>query len=286
VLDRLGLSGFRIQLNSRRALAGLIEGYGIPGELESTTLTALDKLDKVGIDGVGRELAAREVPADAIAALLDDLGSDDLAGAVSDRIARSERGVAGLAEVERVLELVGKVPGGQIAFAPVMARGLSYYTGPVFEVVHDGLDATIAAGGRYDGLIGMFQSQDVPATGGSLGIERILLLLEQAEAESGVRTGPEVLVTLMDDDGAADAMALADRLRSQGYTVDLYSGGGRLKLGKQLKYADRRGCRVAVIRGEDERDTATVTLKDLASGDQTTVAEADLPATLDRLLGR
>jgi len=167
-----------------------------------------------------------------------------------------------------------------------MARGLSYYTGPVFEVVHDGLDATIAAGGRYDGLVGMFQSQDVPATGGSLGMERILLLLERAEAAAGARSGPDVLVTLMEDDGAADAMALAGRLRGQGYTVDLYSGGGRLKLGKQLKYADRRGCRVALIRGEDERTDATVTVKDLGSGDQTTVAEADLSVTLDRLLGR
>lgn len=286
VLDRLGLSGFRVQLNSRRALAGLIEGYGIPAELESTTLTALDKLDKIGIDGVGAELAGRDVPADAISALLADLGSDDLAGAVGERIARSEWGAAGLAEVERVLELVGQLPGGQIDFAPVMARGLSYYTGPVFEVVHEGLDATIAAGGRYDGLIGMFQGQDVPATGGSLGIERILLLLEEAEAAADVRTGPEVLVTVMDDDGAADAMALAAQLRSRGHTVDLYAGGGRLKLGKQLKYADRRGCRVAVIRGEDERAAATVTVKDLASGDQTTVSEAVLPATLDRLLDR
>ncbi len=286
VLDQLGLSGFRVQLNSRRALAGLIEGYGIPEPLESSTLTALDKLDKIGVDGVAAELTDRGIAPAAIAALTADLGSDDLAGAVSDRITRSERGRQGLAEVDRVLELVGKVPGGEVAFAPVMARGLSYYTGPVFEVVHDGLDATIAAGGRYDGLIGMFQSLDVPATGGSLGIERILLLLEQAETAAGARLGPEVLVTLMDDDGAPDAMALAGRLRARGYTVDLYSGGGRLKLGKQLKYADRRGCRVALIRGEDERAAATVTVKDLSSGDQTTVAEADLSATLDAILGR
>jgi histidyl-tRNA synthetase len=100
-----------------------------------------------------------------------------------------------------VLALVGTVPGGELVYAPVLARGLSYYTGPVFEVVHAGLDATIAAGGRYDGLIGMFQAQDVPATGGSLGLERILLLLEQAE-DAACPGGPEVLVTVMDDDGA------------------------------------------------------------------------------------
>jgi histidyl-tRNA synthetase len=188
-----------------------------------------------------------------------------------------------LAEVDRLLELIGEVPGGTLGFAPVMARGLSYYTGPVFEVVHDGLDATIAAGGRYDGLIGMFQNQPVPATGGSLGIERILLLLEQQE-DAGVRGGPDVLVTLMDDAGVPDALQLAQRLRADGFSTDVYAGRG--KLGKQLKYADRRGARVAVIRGADERAAGTVAVKDLASGDQDTIAEPDLTTHLRTLLGR
>jgi histidyl-tRNA synthetase len=287
VLDRLGLSGFRILVNARPALAGLIEAYGVPHELEATTLVALDKLDKVGVDGVARELAEREVPAAAIEALSADLGSDDLAGAVRERLAATERGAAGLAQVDEVLALVGGVPGGDIAYAPVLARGLSYYTGPVFEVVHDRLDATIAAGGRYDGLIGMFQANDVPATGGSLGIERILLLLEQAEADAeGTRNGPDVLVTILDDDGAADALAVAQRLRVDGFTTDLYSGGGSRKLGKQLKYADRRGVRVAVIRGADERAAGRVAVKDLSSGDQASIELAELSAHVARVLGR
>jgi histidyl-tRNA synthetase len=286
VLDQLGLSGFRVLVNARPALAGLIEAYGVPDELEGSALVALDKLDKIGVDGVAAELAERGLPSAAIAALTADLGGDDLEGAVRERLATTERGAAGLAQVDRVLELVGRVPGGELAYAPVLARGLSYYTGPVFEVVHDGLDATIAAGGRYDGLIGMFQAQDVPATGGSLGLERILLLLEQAEASDAARTGPDVLVTVMDDDGAADALALAQRLRADGFTTDLYTGGGRPKLGKQLKYADRRRVRVAVIRGGEERAAGTVAVKDLASGDQTTVAEADLSTHLARVLGR
>jgi histidyl-tRNA synthetase len=280
VLDRLGLAGFRVQLNSRKALHGLIEAYGVPEALEGSALVALDKLDKIGPDRVAAELVERGVPADAVEVLAADLAADDLADRVRERLAATERGRAGLGEVDRVLELVGQVPGGQIAFAPVLARGLTYYTGPVFEVVHDGLDATIAAGGRYDGLIGMFQGQDVPATGGSLGIERILLLLEQQEQE--LRRGPDVLVTVLDDDGAADALALAQRLRDQGLSADLYAGRG--KLGKQLKHADRRACRVALIRGADERAAGTVAVKHLASGEQTTVAEADLADHLARLL--
>lgn len=284
VLDRLGLSGFRVQLNSRRALAGLIEGYGVPEALEATTLTALDKLDKIGVERVAAELRERGVPAAAVDSMVADLGAGDLVAAVTERIEASERGAAGLREVERVLELVGKLPGGRIDFAPVMARGLSYYTGPVFEVVHDGLDATIAAGGRYDGLIGMFQAQEVPATGGSLGIERILLLLEQAESDE--RNGPEVVVTVMSDEAAADAVELAGWLRGQGYSTDLFTGGGRPKLGKQLRYADRRGARAAVILGDEERATAQATVKDLASGDQVTLAQDELPQHLDRILGR
>jgi histidyl-tRNA synthetase len=281
VLDRLGLSGFRVQLNSRHALAGLVAAYGVPAELESSTLTALDKLDKVGADGVARELVDREVPRTAVDALVEDLGADDLVGRVRERLAADERGRAGLAEVDEVLSLVGDLPGGTLEYAPVLARGLSYYTGPVFEVVHEGLAATIAAGGRYDGLVGMFQGQDVPATGGSLGIERILLLLEE---QGRTAAGPDVLVTVLDADGRADALALSQRLRGAGFATDLYAGGG--KLGKQLKYADRRAIRVAVIRGADERAAGRVAVKDLATGDQETVDEDRLADHVGALLGR
>jgi histidyl-tRNA synthetase len=281
-LTALGLDGFRVQLNSRKALRGLVEAYGIEASRESEALVALDKLDKIGLDGVAAELTDRGIPADAVEALGADLGAQDPATAVRARLERSETGRAGLAEVDRVLELVGDtVP---VAYAPVLARGLSYYTGPVFEVVHDDLDATIAAGGRYDGLIGMFQANDVPATGGSLGLERILLLLEAAEAGAAGPAGPDVLVTVMDDEGAADALALAARLRAAGLSVEPYTGGGRLKLAKQLKYADRRRVRIALIRGAEEREAATVTCKALASGEQRTVPLADLEATVAVLL--
>lgn len=277
-LDALGLTGFRVQVNSRKALRGLVEAYGIAVEREGDALVALDKLDKIGLAGVTDELVERDLPRAAIAALEADLSAADPAAAVRARLERSETGVAGLAEVDQLLALVGDaVP---VTYAPVLARGLSYYTGPVFEVVHDGLDATIAAGGRYDGLIGMFQSADVPATGGSLGLERILLLLEAAEQASAAPAGPDVLVTVMDEEAAADAVALAGRIRAAGYRVEPYSGGGRLKLAKQLKYADRRGIRVAVIRGAEERAAATVTCKALASGEQRTVPLADLESTL------
>lgn len=285
VLDQLGLSGFKVQLNSRQALTGLIEAYGVPTELESSALTALDKLGKIGVDGVAKELAERTVPQAAIDALIADLGAQDLAAAVRERLESNERGRAGLAEVDQVLSLVGEVPGGVVDYAPVLARGLSYYTGPVFEVVHDALDVTIAAGGRYDGLIGMFQGQDVPATGGSLGIERILLLLEQTSEAVAVH-GPEILVTIIDDDGAADALALSQQLRGEGFDVDCYSGGGSRKLAKQLKYANRRGAQAVVIRGASERAAGSVAVKDLATGDQADIGLDELSGHLATVLDR
>ena len=281
-LDALGLGGFHVQLNSRKALRGLIHAYGVDEALEADALVALDKLDKIGVDGVVAELDQRGIPGPAIDALGADLGGDDLGGAVRERLMGTEAGRAGLAEVDEVVALLdGQVPGGTIGWAPVLARGLSYYTGPVWEFVHDGLDATIASGGRYDGLVGMFSGNDVPATGSSLGIERILLLLA---AQDRAPVGPDVVVTVMDDDGASDAMAMAATLRSAGMSADLWVGTG--KFGKQLRHADRRGARAAVIAGAREREAGTVSVKELASGDQVTIPRAELVEHLRAVVDR
>jgi histidyl-tRNA synthetase len=278
-LSALGIDGFRVLVNHRDALAGLIEAYGVPEDRADEVLVSLDKLDKIGLDGVVSELRERSVPTGAVDALAADLQADDAHEALVDRLGSTERGRRGLEEVDRLLALVGGVDGGVVEHAPVLARGLSYYTGPVFEVVHEGLDATIAAGGRYDGLIGMFQGQNVPATGGSLGLERILLLLDDDSAQGD---GPDVMVAVLDEPLAATSMRLARRLRASGIKVDLYTGEGRL--GKQLRYADRRGARVAVIQGPDEFDAGTVTVKTLATGAQTTVPDEQLVSTVTSIL--
>jgi histidyl-tRNA synthetase len=125
-LAALGLSGFRVQLNSRQALHGLIEAYGVPADRETDTLVALDKLAKIGVDGVGAELAERGLPTAAIDALVTDLATDDLADRIRERLATTERGTRGLAEVDGVLGLLpDNLP---VTWEPVLARGLSYYT--------------------------------------------------------------------------------------------------------------------------------------------------------------
>ena len=277
VLSALGLAGFRFQLNSRSALKGLIEGYGIDASLEGDTLVALDKLEKVGVDGVAEELRERGLEASNVQALASDLG-EDAAGHLRERIAATEAGQVGLGEVDALLDLLDGVE-LTAEFTPTLARGLGYYTGPIFEVVHDELGSSIAAGGRYDGLVGTLGGPDTPACGGSVGLERVLAILGDGDdAPSGL----DVLVTTLGGDAAA--LALANRVRALGWSTEAWTGSSG-KLGTQLKYADRRAAVVALIQGEQELAAGTVTVKHLSSGDQQTVGLDDLADHLRPLLG-
>ena len=285
-LAAIGLDGVTVHLNDRDALHGLVAAYGIPEELGASALTALDKLAKVGPDGVAKELRERGVAEPAVTQLHADLTSTDPSAAIVARVATDERGRTGLDRIRELMALLPAEAGVQVVHDPVLARGLGYYTGPVFELTHPALDASIAAGGRYDGLIGMFGDEPVPAVGGSLGLERILLILaeQQGTEPGGMGPGPDVLATVLDPADAADVLAVATRLRAAGISVDVYGGEGRMK--KQLRHADRRGARFALVRGGDERAAGSVTLKELATGEQTTVPEADAVRFLAERLGR
>jgi histidyl-tRNA synthetase len=280
-LTTVGLPGFTIRLNSRNVLRGLMEAYDIGPAHQKSTLIGLDKLDKVSLDDVARELEGEGVPADAIARLAADIGDADPAARVRDRLAGSETGAGGLAEVDALLGLVAPgLAGGAITFEPFLARGLDYYTGPVFEVAAPGLNSSIASGGRYDQLVGMFSKDPVPACGGSLGLERIIMLLaDQAGGPLGI---PQVLVTVWDEAGRGDALALASTVRATGASVETYAGDGAI--GKQLKYASQKAARVALIVGPDERDAGLVQVKDLAAGAQRKVARADVAAEVATIL--
>ncbi len=277
-LDALGLGDVTVHLNDRDALHGLVAAYGVPDALGTSALTALDKLAKIGPDGVAAELRARGLPDAAVAALHADLAGPDADAAMTARIRADARGTAGLVRVEALRALLPPEAAARVVHDPVLARGLGYYTGPVFEVTHPALDASIAAGGRYDGLVGIFSGSEVPAVGGSLGLERILLILAERAMADATTDAPDVLVTVLDPADGADLLAVAGRLRTTGVRADVWAGEGRL--GKQLRHADRRGIPFALVRGEAERAAGSVTLKQLATGEQTTVAEADAAALL------
>lgn len=270
-----GIDDFVIRLNSRRVLSGLMDAYEVPEDLGRVFSVGIDKLAKIGAEGVGAELETRGVGTRSVDRLRADLAADDHAAAVVDRLASSDVGNAGIAEVMRVQELVSAaLPAGRIIFDPFIARGLDYYTGPVFEVFREGPDSlplSIASGGRYDDLVGALSGRSTPACGGSIGFERIMLMLAN---EDTVADGPQALVTVWDEGSTSEMIAFAARLRNAGIKteVSLTTSG----LGGQLRYAASRGIAVGVIHGPAERANDTVTVKDLVSGEQRTGAVTDL----------
>ncbi|GAA4128386.1 histidine--tRNA ligase [Actinomadura keratinilytica] len=277
-LDAVGVRDFTVLVNSRQALAGLLEVYGVPSDLGGGVLITLDKLDKLPPDKVAAELVdARSLSPGTAEKLVADLTAFDAVERMRGALAGSEAGRAGLDEIDRLLELAApKVGKDRMAFTPRLVRGLDYYTGVIFEITAEGMPGSIASGGRYDHLIEALGGPDVPACGGSLGVERIIGLLDQT-AEDGDRT--DVAVTLIAPDTAAEIMGFAARLRDAGLRTEIYLASSR-KLAKQLKWAADRRARFALIYGAADREAGVVTVRDMDTGDQSQVPPEELVAHL------
>ncbi len=298
--DALGLAGqFRIAMNNRKALDGVLEKIGLGSSADDpraiTTLRAIDKFDKFGADGVrlllttgrkdesgdftkGAGLSGEQ--ADAILRFMASgkptraATCDALAEAVAGS-ARGEEGVAELREIAALLDAMN-LADETVAFDPGIVRGLAYYTGPVLEaqMTFEILDeegrprqfGSVAGGGRYDGLVGRFLDRELPATGVSIGVDRLIAALEAAgKLDAGERKGP-VLVVVFDKGRLPDYVRIAEELRAAGVAAEIYMGAGGMK--PQLKYADRKGAPVAVIAGDDEFAAGTVSIKNLILGAQ------------------
>ena len=278
-LAELGVPDFRFLLNSRHVLAGLLEAFGVPGELGSGVLITLDKLDKMSAADVAAELTGRGLASDTAGDLVAAMTAPDAEERIRAALKPSEEGSAGLDEVDEVLSLVAaQVPASRIEFTPRMVRGLSYYTGPIWEVVADGVPGSISSGGRYDHLIEQLGGPDVPGTGGSLGIERILLLLPDG-GPAGRAGRLDVAVTVLGREFETRSFSLAAAARQAGLRASVYMGSSG-KLGRQLKWASDQGARWALIYGHQEDEAGAVTVRDMNSGEQASVPVADLPGYL------
>jgi histidyl-tRNA synthetase len=292
VLDRLGFTDFTIRLNDRRVLIGLLSAAGIPAEVHGSALVAIDKLDKVGREGVGRELRERGVSDESAAAVLALFERSADADGNAAAIARLRAAAAGaepmagaVDDLARILALSEKTSAGpRLRIDPSLARGLSYYTGAIMEIAVPDLAGSLGGGGRYDGLIGMFSGDDVPACGFSLGLERILVVMnERGMFPEDVSAAPaDVLVTQWNEDRAADMLMLAASLRAAGIRVDVYPDFD--KLGRQFKYAAARGIPYVVVVGDDEASRGEVTIKDMRSGEQRSVPRDQVAASLAQSL--
>ena len=300
VLARLGFTAYALRLNHRGVLTGLLDAGGVPLPLHHEALVALDKLDKVGADGVAAELAARGIPQAGASRLLEFFGAvaaaaaradADAAGFNADVLSRLDGMLAGhrpeaLADLRQIVGLLGATPTGtHLRIDPSLARGLSYYTGAIFEVAVPDLAGSLGGGGRYDNLIGMFLGDQVPACGISLGLERILVVMDQRQMfPAGLDArAADVMVTIWNLDGIPDALRLAAELRSSGLRVEVYPEAD--KIGKQFRYAASRSIPIVAVVGDEEAAQGLVTLKTLSTGEQQRVLRAEAGRLISAALG-
>jgi histidyl-tRNA synthetase len=277
LLDALGVGGFSIRVNNRLVLNGLLERLAL-AEKAPAILRVLDKLGKATRDEVAAEMV-RVAGIDAeqarqVLQLAELQGTDEhvlrqLEPLVAGN-ARGEEGVARLAELLAACRAAGIGP-QRLRLDVSIARGLDYYTGTVYETFLDALPerGSVCSGGRYDNLAGLYTKEQLPGVGASLGLDRLLSALEDLGLVEKVATPAEVFVPFFDRERLHDYLRLAARLRAAGLRVEQYPEPK--KLGQQLKYADRRGFRLAVIVGGNEFSAGTCQLKDLAAAQSQTL---------------
>jgi histidyl-tRNA synthetase len=289
VLGRLRFESFDIRLNHRRALTALLDCAGVPEPLHGAALIAVDKLDKIGVDGVRKEFLARGIGDAAAGACLEFFAGarevvDSAAGL--DRLERfvrgNDAGRVATEELRAILELVeGTRAHGRIRIDPSLARGLSYYTGAIMEIAVPDLAGSLGGGGRYDNLVGMFLGRDVPACGFSLGLERIIVVMTERDMfPAKVSTGAiDVMVTFLTEGLRTDALKLAAELRAEKLRVEIFPEVSP-KLEKPLKYASSRHVPVLAILGEDERARGEVAVRDLQTRKQEAAPRATAARTI------
>ncbi|MWD26344.1 histidine--tRNA ligase [Aquicoccus sp. SCR17] len=295
-LEEVGIprGDYLIRVNNRKVLNGVLEAMGVTDEAQAAdVLRTIDKFDKVGEAGVRELLGAGRK--DASGAFIEGVGLDpdqaepvvafltskadttagtleNLRAAVGDSFVGAE-GIDELSQIAALLE-AGGYGADRIQIDPSVVRGLGYYTGPVYEaeLTFEILDdkgrkrqfGSVAGGGRYDDLVKRFTGQAVPATGVSIGVDRLLAALREKGRIGSEVQGP-VVVTVMDRDRMADYQAMVAELRNAGIRAEVYLGNPK-NFGNQLKYADRRHAPVAIIEGGQEHESGVVQIKDLVLG--------------------
>jgi len=298
-LEEVGIErgDYIVRVNNRKVLNGVLEVAGLSGDDKEAergiVLRAIDKLDRLGVDGVrallgeGRKdesgdftdgAGLDDVAADVVMGFMDAKRNDGAAtcARLRELVGDSAVGIEGVDELETIAELLsaGGYSADRIEIDPSVVRGLGYYTGPVYEAeltfeIKDEKGrarnfGSVAGGGRYDDLVKRFTGQEVPATGVSIGVDRLLAALHAKGRMDTKAEGP-VVVTVMDKARMADYQAMVAELRQAGIRAEVYLGNPK-NFGNQLKYADKRSSPVAVIAGESEFDSEMVQIKDLVLG--------------------
>lgn len=279
VFQKLGIA-VTLKINNRKVLSGIADFMGAGDRLTEVTV-AIDKIEKIGLDRVKQELRDQGVPDEAIARLQPVL---TLTGAPEEKLqtlcgllAASEVGMAGIQELRAIFGYLQQLkPACSVELDLSLARGLSYYTGAIFEVKANGAEmGSITGGGRYDNLTGIFGMPNVSGVGISFGADRIYDVMTQLGLfPESTLAGTQVMLANLGEREEAYALRLAAQLRKGGLSVEIYPD--RKKLQKQLEYANRRGIPYVVMAGEQEMAQQKISLKNLRTGEQQLLTEEEL----------
>jgi histidyl-tRNA synthetase len=274
VLEKLNFKKFIMRINSRKIISGITEISGAGLSAEQDVARAIDKMDKIGIDGVEDELRNRNISKNGIKKILQVLainGSNiEKINQTSALLKSSQIGLNGIQEVENLFKYLKlyEIPEKVLLFDLYLARGLDYYTGPIYEtVMEEPKIGSITGGGRYDKLIGMFAGTDQPATGSSIGLERIITVMDELSMfPHKLETQVQVLVSVFDDECLPYSLKVVTLLRKAGINCDIYTGKSKLR--GQFGLANDKNIPLVIIAGPDEIKDDKVNLKNMRLGKQ------------------
>ncbi len=291
LFEKIGIERFTIRVNNRKVLNGLLEKNGL---LEHAVgiLRCLDKLDKIGRDKVVEEMVDKVgISAQQAGSVLDMAQLQgtpvQIMNSLEGMLAGSETGETGLGHLRELFATADEcgIPADRVSLDVSIARGLDYYTGTIYETLLGDLPGigSVCSGGRYDNLAELFTSQQLPGVGASLGLDRMLAALEELGMTQKATTPAPVLITMFEQDRLADYMKVARTLRAAGIGAEVYPEAKGI--GKQMKYADKKGFRVALIAGADEFAAGIWQVKGLADGSQQEVTTDELTSVIAGIVG-
>ena len=285
VFREMAIGEFRIRINNRKVLKGILRHFEVREEAAAEVLRSLDKVDKEPEDAILRELGAQGLAASAARELYRIIATRretaETLALLGDLAYRNESYTQGLDELRKVVSAIGAfgVPDSAFAIDLSVVRGLDYYTGTIYEtaLIEHADIGSICSGGRYDDLASYFTNTRLPGVGISIGLSRLFARLKEANLlRASARTPAEVLVTTLEPEAIERYLAIAAALRAADINTEVYLE--RAKLGKQFEYANKKGFRIAITAGPDEFACASVKLKDLARQAESEVPLAEVPA--------
>jgi histidyl-tRNA synthetase len=282
ILRKLEFQNFVMRINNRKILKGIAGVAGVAPEQENMMARSIDKFDKIGQDGVQAELIAAGIDKETANTIVDILkisGSNANRFAESAHILKSSKiGITGLREMQELFQYLElyEVPEEYLLFDLFLSRGLDYYTGPIYEtMVKEPKIGSITGGGRYDNLIGTFSGTEYPATGCSIGLERIITVMEEMQMfPDHLQTPIQVLVTVFNSDTLEYSIKLTRELRAANICTEIYSGPAKLR--GQFGLANDKSIPLVIIAGPEEIEKNHFNLKNMETGEQNNFPFSDL----------